>query len=112
QGGTGHPFSQKCGSQSHIFVKKIKKRTMLPQANRVFIGSNARFECRPRTSWFIVCSPPGKNISTTHYLEAIPNEKLGKPRTTNNTPATLWHHRSMLEEHDNAHGCAPGMPGV
>jgi len=39
--------SQKCCTMCNIFVNK-KKRTMLPQANRVFIGSNARFECLPR----------------------------------------------------------------
>jgi len=31
-------ISGKCGSQSHISLKKIIKRTMLPAANRASIG--------------------------------------------------------------------------
>jgi hypothetical protein len=42
-------FAQK-NSQGEFFCAKDKKSTMLPQANRVFIGSNVWLEHAPRNS--------------------------------------------------------------
>ncbi len=35
---------KKCCTLCNIFCEQAKTSTMLPQANRVFIGSNVRFE--------------------------------------------------------------------
>jgi hypothetical protein len=43
-------FHENVAQSGNIFVKKIKKRTMLPQANPIPIGSNVWSEHAPRKS--------------------------------------------------------------